>query len=165
MSDTNEPDPTEQQKTDPPAPTDGQQGDPADSRDLGDAGKKAIAAERDARKAAEKQSKDLQQKLDKIEQANLSDLEKAQKRAEAAEKSLQATQSESLRLRIASKHGLTGEAVDLLHGTDEAELESRAARIAVLTKAPNGPVVPGVGKTPAHAPQNSNDWLRNLAKH
>ncbi|WIE65948.1 hypothetical protein DEI99_005260 [Curtobacterium sp. MCLR17_036] len=140
------------------------QGDPANA-DLGDAGKKAIAAERDARKAAEKTAADLKAQLDKIEQANLSDLEKAQKRADAAEKALQATQSESLRLTIASKHGLTGDAVDLLHGSDEAELEARAARIAALTKAPGGPVVPGVGKTPAAAPENTNDWLRNLAKH
>ncbi|TPG05581.1 hypothetical protein EAH85_12680 [Curtobacterium flaccumfaciens] len=142
------------------------QGEPADAPDLGEAGKKAIAAERDARKAAEKTAADLKAQLDKIEQANLSDLEKAQKRAEAAEKALQTTQSESLRLKIAAKHGLTGDAVDLLHGSDEADLEARAARIAALTKAPGGPVVPGQGKQPTNtASDNANDWLRNLAKH
>src|SRR5690625_7506990 len=51
------------------------QGEPAD---LGEAGKKALAAERDARKAAEKASADLKAKLDQIEKANLSELEKAQ---------------------------------------------------------------------------------------
>lgn len=125
-----------------------QQGDPAGDADLGDAGKKAIAAERDARKAAEKQAAEFKAQLDKIEQANLSDLEKAQQRAEAAEKALQAKEAETLRLTIAAKYGLTGDAADLLFGNDEDELEARATRIAGLLKSPGGPVIPGQGKVP-----------------
>jgi hypothetical protein len=124
------------------------QGDPADASDLGDAGKKAIAAERDARKAAEKQAAEFKAQLDKIEQANLSELEKAQQRAEAAEKALEAKESEALRLSIAAKHGLTGDAAELLYGNTPEELESRAARIAALTKVPGGPVIPGQGTVP-----------------
>lgn len=125
-----------------------QQGDPAEPADLGDAGKKAIAAERDARKAAEKQAAEFRAQLDKIEQANLSELEKAQQRAEAAEKALEAKESEALRLTIAAKHGLTGDAAELLYGNTPEELESRAARIAALTKVPGGPVIPGQGTVP-----------------
>lgn len=124
------------------------QGDPVETLDLGDAGKKAIAAEREARKAAEKQAAEFRQKLDQIEQANLSDLEKAQKRAEAAEKALQVREAEALRLNIATKHGLSGDAAELLYGNDEAELEARAARIASLTKTLGVPIIPGQGKTP-----------------
>lgn len=48
---------------------------PAD--DLGDAGKKAIQQEREARKAAEKAAKDAQAELDELRKAQMSDQEKA----------------------------------------------------------------------------------------
>ena len=51
---------------------------------LEDAGKKAIAAERRARAAAEKQAKQLKDRLDAIEAEKLSDQEKAVKAAHAA---------------------------------------------------------------------------------
>jgi len=60
----------------PPAPdaTPPADGQPAE---LGDAGKKALEAERSAKKAAEKQAKTLQAEIDKLRQAAMSDQDKA----------------------------------------------------------------------------------------
>lgn len=67
-------------------PQDTQQGaTPDDVAELGEGGKKALSAEREARKAAEKTAAELKARLDEIEQANLSDLEKAQQAAKAAQ--------------------------------------------------------------------------------
>lgn len=163
MSDT-----TNQDNSEQPAVQDAaepqKQGDPADAPDLGDAGKKAIAAERKARQAAEKEAADFRQRLESIEQANLSDLEKAQKRAEVAEKALQAKESEALRLTIAAKHGLTGDAAELLYGNDEAELEARAVRIAALTKSPGVPIIPGQGKVPETTANPAAEADRRFAR-
>ena len=61
----------------PPAPdTPPVDGTPA-APDLGDAGKKALAEERAAKKAAVQQAKTLQAELDKLKQAAMSDQEKA----------------------------------------------------------------------------------------
>lgn len=49
---------------------------PDDTPDLGDAGKKALQAERDARKAAEKQAKDLADRLKTIEDKDKSEVER-----------------------------------------------------------------------------------------
>lgn len=105
-----------------------------------------------------KANKAAAEKLEQIEQANLTEIEKAQKRAEAAEAALAAKEAETLRLTIASKHGITGEHLDLLSGTDEAELEAKALKIAALIKqGGKGPVVPSQGKAPAEAPVTAAD--------
>ena len=53
--------------------------------DLGDGGKRALDAERRARKAAEKKAADAQAELDKIAEANKTEAEKAADRATKAE--------------------------------------------------------------------------------
>lgn len=67
--------------TDPPKPT-----DPPEPDGLGDAGKKAIAAERDARKAAEDRAKAAEAELDKLRKAQMSDADKAIADAKATAK-------------------------------------------------------------------------------
>lgn len=73
-----------------------------DSRDgvdeLGDAGKKALEAERTARRETEKQVKALQSQLDELQDAGKSDVEKLQRKAERA-----AQEAEQLRAEIASR--------------------------------------------------------------
>ncbi len=132
---------------------------------LGDAGKKALAAERDARKQAEKQAAEFKRRLDEIEQANLSELEKAQKRAEAAEQALTTREKEIARLGVIAAKQIPAEYHDLIRGDTAEELEAAADKIAALLKAPAGPVIPNQGKTPDKAaPESADDWLRNLAK-
>ena len=92
-------------------------------------------------------------KHDEAVEAEKSETQKAIERAEAAEAALVAKEAEALRLTIATRHGITGDHLDLLSGVDEAELEAKAAKIAALiTKAPRGPVIPSQGSTPSDAP-------------
>lgn len=110
---------------------------------LGDAGKKALDAERAARKAAEDSAKTLQAKLDQIEKANMSELEKAQASAAENLKAAEAAKSEALRWRIAAKHGISDDdAETFLTGTDEDSLTKQAERLAALAAAKAGPTTP-----------------------
>lgn len=115
------------------------QGDPADAP-LGDNGKKALSAEREARKAAEKERDDFKRKLDEIASANLSDLERAQKEAADARQAAERASAEALRLRVAAKHGITDEDADLfLTGSDLDTLERQAARLSERAPAATAP--------------------------
>lgn len=114
-----------------PTATEPTQGDPAD---LGDAGKKAIDAERAARKAAEKATADLQKRLDELSRANESELERAKREAKEAQEAAAKATSDALRFRIAAQHGISEEDADLfLNGTDEATLKRQAARLVERT--------------------------------
>lgn len=141
------------------------QGEP-ETPDLGDAGKRAIAAERDARSKAEKLANELQAKLDKIEQDGLSEIEKATKRAADAETNLTAAEKRIARLTVIADKQIPAEYQDLVRGDTEDELVAAADKIAALIdKAPRGPVIPGQGKQPDKAaPESADDWLRSLAK-
>lgn len=93
---------------------------------LGEGGKKALNAERDARKAAEKSAAELKARLDEIEQANLSDLEKAQNAAKAAEERLAEIEATALRQKVAIAKGVPEKWVDRLRGATEEELAADA---------------------------------------
>jgi hypothetical protein len=79
--------------------------------DLGDAGKAAIAAERKAKKAAEKRAADAEKELKKLQDADADETEKAKKRAEEAESKVSAA-TDKLRkanlLASLAEEGLTG---------------------------------------------------------
>lgn len=78
---------------------------------LGDAGKKAIAKEREARRKAEQRAKDAEAKVKQHEEAQLDDKEKAEKRAEEAEGRLAKATEKSRRanlLNALADEGLTG---------------------------------------------------------
>lgn len=122
--------------TDQPAkPEVDQQGEPAD-KPLGENGEKALAAERDARKAADKKNADLQKQIDALNAEKMSELERAQKAAKDAEEAAATAAAEALRLRVAAKHGISDEDADLfLTGTDAETLERQAARLVERTPA------------------------------
>lgn len=107
---------------------------------LGEGGKKALSAEREARKAAEKTAAELKAKLDEIEQANLSDLEKAQQAAKAATDRLAEIESTSLRQKVAIEKGVPAKWVDRLRGDTEEELAADADQIlADVQQSPTTP--------------------------
>lgn len=109
------------------------QGDPDDAP-LGEAGKKALQAERERAKAAEQSAAALQKQLDEINAANMSDLERAQKAAADAQTEAEKARAEALRFRVAAKHGITDEDADLfLTGTDAETLERQAERLVART--------------------------------
>ena len=107
-----------------------QQGDP---QQLGEAGKKALQAERDAREQAEKRVKDLEQQLSSAQskheaekqamQASIDDLT-----GQASAESDRAAKAEqnALKVRVALRKGLPESFADRLQGDDEEALESDA---------------------------------------
>lgn len=110
---------------------------------LGEGGKKALSAEREARKAAEDAAKALQVELDKIKQAQMSDLERAQAQAKEYEQAAAKAQSEALRWRIAAKHGISDEdAETFLTAGDEESLTRQAERLAALSSSTTAPTTP-----------------------
>lgn len=88
-------------------------------------------------------------KLDEIEQANQTEAEKAATRLAELEAELNTTRRDSLRLKIASAHGITdADDIDLfLTGADEETLTKQAKRLADRTDRKKTHVVPGEGKT------------------
>jgi hypothetical protein len=112
-----------------------------ETEELGDAGKKALAAERDARKAAEKElAKYRKAEQDKAE----ADKSEAEKRA-AAEQRAVAAELRATRLEVAHEKGLTPAQAKRLAGATKEELEADADEILrdfPVTPAATGPKLP-----------------------
>lgn len=120
----------EPSKNDPPEKPSG-----VDDENLGDAGKKALQAEREARKQAEKRASELQQQIGQLEQQGTA-LESAQRDAEEAKIT-------AARYRIAAIHGINPEPsgeneksdVELfLTGATEDEIAAQAQRLKAIRK-------------------------------
>lgn len=130
------------------------QGDPAD---LGDAGKKALEAERKRAAQAEREAKALKTRLDELEAANLSELEKAQKAANDATARLAEFEQTTLRQKVALVKGVPADLVDRLRGTTEDEIAADADALMALVKAPTTPLPdPSQGARGGATPLNSD---------
>jgi hypothetical protein len=143
-----------------------QQGDPAepDPESLGEGGKKALKAEREARTAAERKAAELKARLDEIEAANLSDLERAQKEAKDAQEAAAKAAADVARLRLATRYGLTeDEAADLPDDPEKAErLAARlAAKQTDTTTTPKPDLTQGAQNAPA---LNGDELTEALAR-
>jgi flagellar capping protein FliD len=106
------------------------------SQDLGDAGKKALAEERAARREADKQRKELEARLKDLEplaaeaqkakEARKSEAEKLNERLTATEKRAEVAEQKLLRAEVASEKGLTAAQARRLVGATKEELEADA---------------------------------------
>lgn len=120
-------DPTPTPKPDPedapkdPAPT------PDDT--LGDAGKRALAAERQRARDEKKRADELAAKLREIEDRDKSETQRAQAAAAEAAKRAEAAESRLVRLEVAADKGLTPGQAKRLVGTTREELEADADEI------------------------------------
>lgn len=113
-----------------------------DNEPLRDAGKKALDAEREARKSAEKELA----KYRKAEQDRAdADKSEAEKRA-AAEERATAAELRALRLEVAHAKGLTPGQAKRLVGATRDELENDADEILVEFAAAKPPAGPGAPK-------------------
>ena len=107
-------------------------------------------------------------KLDEIEKANQTEAERAQARLAELEAELNQTRSESMRLRVATEHGIT-DAEDIalfLTGADEETLTKQAKRLAAreADRKKSGLRVPREGSTPEVEPgdEDRRAFLRQL---
>lgn len=112
------------------------QGDPAD---LGDAGKKALKAERDKARELEKLVKSLQEQVSAAETAQITDLERAQQAAREATERLAEVQRTVLRQQVALQKGVPATLVERLRGDDEASLSADADELLALLNKPTSP--------------------------
>jgi hypothetical protein len=102
----------------------------SDEDKLGDGGKRALQEERRIRRDAEKQLKELSDRLNHYEERDKTDLQKAIERAEAAEKGASSMRVANTRLMAAATHNIPADLIDMLgNGTDE-EIDARAALLA-----------------------------------
>jgi hypothetical protein len=139
------PEPTAPAKTDPPA-TDG----------LGDAGKKALAAEREARKALETQTKELQTQLAALAplsklaealgvkpEAGKTDVQTLTDQVSALQRQAEQERLGRLRAEVAAEKKLPPAFAARLQGTTAEELAADAdLLIAALPNAPSGTPAP-----------------------
>jgi hypothetical protein len=100
-----------------------------ETADLGDAGKKAIAAERAARKAAERSAAELLAKVQAFEDADKSETEKAAARAEAAERRAIEAEAKVTRAEVADELNVPKELRKFLTGTTEDDLREQATEL------------------------------------
>ncbi|MCA1569318.1 MAG: hypothetical protein LC798_03140 [Chloroflexi bacterium] len=151
MADDPKPDPTRE-----PAP----KPEPDDDGDLGDAGKRAIAEERTARKAAEKAHKAAMAELDKLKASTATDQEKAlaaakeEGRAEALKSANERVLRSEIRAAASTKLADPGDAVRLLDPDDFAdektgEVDSKRLAKAVDDLLKEKPYLAGKGARPA----------------
>ena len=126
--------------TTPPAEDPKTQGDPAVDEPLGEPGKRALTAERAARKAAEDGFAAATARLAAIEKANLSELERAKAEAAEAKTALEKATRDGLVSKVALGKGLKASLAPYLKGTTEAELEASADELLdLLGTAPTTP--------------------------
>lgn len=123
-----------------------------DDEQLGEGGKKALKAERDARSKAEKDLADAQTELQRLRDAGKSDGDKRQERFEQLEKSdrekdttIATQQATILRYQIAAAKGLDLEAAERLRGNTKEEIEADADEFATKFGSKRVGEVPGAG--------------------
>lgn len=112
---------------------------PADDDKLGDGGKKALDAERKARRDAEKKASDLEARLKELEDKDKSEGERLAARLAQAEKDKADAESRALRLEVAAAKGLTPTQARRLVGTTIEELEADADELLSSFKPSDGP--------------------------
>lgn len=94
--------------------------------DLGDAGKRALDAERRARKAAEKRAADAEAKVKAAEDADKSEVERLMEQVADLTKMAEAATARADRFEVAAAKGLSLAQARRLVGATKEELESDA---------------------------------------
>lgn len=130
-----------------------------EATDLGDAGKKALAAERAAKRAAEKRAAELEARVKEFEDASKTEAEKAAARAEAAEKALADMTAKALRLQVATEAGIPADLHEFLTASDEESLRAQATKLAEIAATANGPRQPKPDPTQGAKPSGGPQML------
>lgn len=108
--------------------------------ELGDAGKKALTAERDARKQAERKNAEYEARLKEIEDANLSELEKATRERDEYRETVAKIQRENDRNRVAIEKGVPSDLIEFITGETAEDMAAKAdLLISRLNASPSTP--------------------------
>ncbi len=98
----------------------------ATSEELGDGGKRALEAERKARRAAEARAKELEAKVKEAEDAEKTEVERLTGQVAELTKQAEAAQAKADRFEVAAAKGLTLAQARRLVGSNKDELEADA---------------------------------------
>jgi hypothetical protein len=137
--------------TSPPAPNPAPPADPPEDKPLGPAGERALAAEREARKALERQLAELSPLRDLAAAISggqkpppgKSDVDLVNERIAQLEKAASDERAARFRIEVAQAKGLTGEQAAWLQGSTQEELTASADRLlAAFPAPPAGPRTP-----------------------
>lgn len=149
---------------DPPAdPAKGAPGDPP--ADLGEAGKKALEAERKRAREAEKQLADMQTKLKELEDKDKSETEKLREQVATLTEQHTAATAAALRAQVAIDKGLTAAQAKRLVGTTKEELVADADELLTTFGGGSGGTKPPTrqprealrgGSDPTETPDNTD---------
>lgn len=115
---------------------------PQDEQGLGDAGKKALNAERDARKSAEARVKDLEQQLaDAVASSDTSKADAAKALADA-QAEVERLNQQVQRLEVIREKGLSDALGAFIQGGTREELEASADQLLAALPTPKEPEPP-----------------------
>lgn len=111
------------------------QGDP-EPQQLGDGGKKALDAERKAKRDAEKRAAELEARLQQFEDANKTEAQRLTDQMTAAVTRAETAEKTATRLRVALAKGLPLDLADRLRGDSEDDLTADADALLALVNPP-----------------------------
>lgn len=132
---------------------------------LGDAGKKALDAERKNARAAARERDALAAELKEIKDRDKTEAEKVAERAKTAEDRAAQAESKALRLEVAFEKGLTPAQAKRLVGSTREELETDADELLETFKPadpPAEPTVPSLDLGPRSPSRTVDDSPRGL---
>jgi hypothetical protein len=135
----------------------------ADESALGDAGKKALDAERTARKAAEKAAADALAKVQEFEDRDKTEAEKLADRATTAEERATKAETELTKTLVALEKNVPADLRDFLTGSTREELEAKADALLAHLK-PNGGTTPPPGSFDGGARQGDTESPRSPSR-
>lgn len=125
------------------APVEGTESAPETATpDLGDGGKKALDAERRARRQAEKAATDAAARIKEYEDRDKTESQKLTEQLAALKAEAATAKAEALRLRVAAELGLPGDLHEFLTGDDEESVRAKAQKLMAATAAATGPRQP-----------------------
>jgi uncharacterized protein (DUF885 family) len=110
-----------------------------ETQELGDGGKKALQAERDARKQAEKTAAELTARLKEFEDSKLSELDRAKKEAAETSAELARLRSENTRSKVAIEKGVPADLIEFLTGDTEGDIAAKADLLLARLNTPGTP--------------------------
>jgi hypothetical protein len=137
---------------------------------LGEAGQKALAAERKraataerAAKAQQKQIEDLSRQLQEFQDRDKTEAQKLADAKAAAESEAATAKQELMRYRVAAKKKLPAELANRLQGATEEEMEADAISLLEVFGQRTTPSYDGGVRKPAPAPTDMNALIRQKA--